>query len=107
MPLQVIKNTVIKYPDVVSSLARDWVSAALVMDANKRASVSALLTHPWITGFAARAQPADETSPTRTPSFSEGSPHALHRRIGADYDGADKVRACWCLQGSRNRFAHL
>jgi serine/threonine protein kinase len=93
--VQIIKSTTIKFPDSVSELARDFVCAALVVDANKRASVTALLTHPWITLHAQRAPAAEAQSPTRQMSFTDvNSPQALQRRMGNDYDGADKVSVC-------------
>lgn len=92
---QIIKNTPLRFPEGVSNLARDWVTAALAFDASKRASVAALLTHPWIATYGTKPEGSPAPSPSRDPSFTE-STRPLNRRLGHDWNGSDKV--CYCMQ---------
>lgn len=47
--MKTIHTTEVAFPGNISSLARDWVQRALVIDASQRATVPELLAHPWIT----------------------------------------------------------
>jgi hypothetical protein len=92
--VQAIKRADIQFPDFVSPLARDWVLAALVMDANKRASVPALLDHPWILTHGRRsAQASQSHSPAREggAAAANSSRAVLPRRMQCERDGAAKV----------------
>eukprot|EP00892_Ulva_mutabilis_P010833 jgi/Ulvmu1/8121/UM040_0016.1 len=46
--MKTICTTEVSFPGNISTLARDWLQRALVIDAGQRATVPELLAHPWI-----------------------------------------------------------
>lgn len=67
--LKTIKNTELKFPSNMSSLARDWIQRAMAFNVAERATIQELATHPWISSNASLSSSASRRagSTTSTP----------------------------------------
>ena len=67
--LKTIKNTELKFPSNMSSLARDWIQRAMTFNVAERATIQELATHPWISSNASLSSSASRRagSTTNTP----------------------------------------
>jgi serine/threonine protein kinase len=100
--LATIKATELAFPPQVSSLARDWVHQALVLDAKCRASIDELLAHPWITTNCRRRSAAGGPGTPQADGAATSERKSFLHRFGRDFIAPKKVRChCWCGAGQR------
>lgn len=100
--MKTISSTEVAFPANVSSLARDWVQRALVVDAGQRATVPELLAHPWITSNTKpRMLRSDGSTLGSASQLAQESPTNLDSRANAHPGTLHYVRPCQTLRGCR------
>ncbi|KAK4957756.1 Serine/threonine-protein kinase [Elasticomyces elasticus] len=84
-----IKKGVVEYPPWLSTECRGLISRMLVTDPSQRATLSEIMSHPWITkGF---NSPPDNFLPHRKPLQLPLDPKVVDKMTGFDFGSAEYI----------------